>query len=541
MTGDAVVRFGGTAFQRALEERFDRDSGEVLDLSARMCAIQGVSVPADQSAFRRLNQTCRLVREFAESRGLRVLHLEPDPDHPFPFVIVTFREHDLAAAGFDEAVALIGHLDVAPSKHGGQFSPLLRGVDLYARGAADMKTVVATWLVWMARLQQQSGPKPPFVLLLSTCEENGSHRPHHVRSVLELLQRDYGLTVRFGLVGARTGELEWMGTDLAVGPVCTENRSWHWYRFAGSGAPGLQALERVAMVVKRWRGMLAELNLRTAGSDRARRQPGMRSGFIVPFASVAGVPGVEHLENAVTVRAMREGGRTFHSASADATISSLLERLAGLAAAAGSVFGRERVHLAGLRIGEEGNFNTWDGAGALQLVLSGVGLDEARAWSAGIDEVDIQVTVRQGSAVRLESATAVDIDMRELLDHHEAMKRHLDQLRAELGEGESLELVKYVPPWRCPADQPDLVRLLEAYEGVVGEPSPDFVKLHGNDGGNMVAWQHAADRELAARNEGCAVIFGQVGMDPHGSKEFHRGTSIRPYLDILDRWAASYR
>ena len=37
-----------------------------------------------------------------------------------------------------------------------------------------------------------------------------------------------------------------------------------------------------------------------------------------------------------------------------------------------------------------------------------------------------------------------------------------------------------------------------------------------------------------------AVVFGQVGMRPHGSGEFHRGTSVRPYWQVLDRWADSW-
>ncbi len=105
---------------------------------------------------------------------------------------------------------------------------------------------------------------------------------------------------------------------------------------------------------------------------------------------------------------------------------------------------------------------------------------------------------------------------------------------------ESLELVHDFPAWRCPSGQDDLVRLLAAYGEVVGQPSPPLVKLHGNDGGALVACRQAADPGLARAGEGHAVVFGQVGSNPHGPNEFHRGTSIRPYLDILDHWVDSY-
>jgi len=74
----------------------------------------------------------------------------------------------------------------------------------------------------------------------------------------------------------------------------------------------------------------------------------------------------------------------------------------------------------------------------------------------------------------------------------------------------------------------------------VGEPSPAPVKLHGNDGGHLVAWQQALDHDLSAKGHGYAIVFGQVGNNPHGPLEFHRCTSIGPYIEILDRWAASY-
>ena len=75
---------------------------------------------------------------------------------------------------------------------------------------------------------------------------------------------------------------------------------------------------------------------------------------------------------------------------------------------------------------------------------------------------------------------------------------------------------------------------------MVGEDSPALVKLHGNDGGSLVEWQQSLDGDLAERGHGHAVVFGQVGGGPHGPAEFHRATSIRPYWEVLDRWAAFY-
>jgi hypothetical protein len=499
-----------------------------------------VSVPAGSTAFPELVKTCRIVREYAESRGLRVYELSPDRETPYPFLVVTFKENDLTRSDFTEAVALIGHLDVVPAKEREQFSPFLRGLDLYARGAADMKTVVSTFLAWMGWFQQRPGGKPPFVLLLSCCEENGSHQPHHVRSAVEWLHLNYGLAIRFGVVGERTGELEWMGEGLTVGPICTENRSWRWFRLSSRSACGKSGLARIARLVSRCRKTVAELNLSLEDDGHPQRQPGLRSGFLTPFTFVAGARGSGEPRESITVTALCQGGSSFHSAVADVTRTSLAERFNELVAEAETRFGSDNVDLAGVKIGEEGNFNTWDGSGEMQLLLNDVSMEQAGEWVAGRDDSGISLTVREGSVPLVPAPTVAGIDIRELLVHRDGIGDLLTALRKDLGEYESLAVVHDLPSWRCPPDQADLAQLLKAYKAVTREPSPDLVKLHGNDGGNLVAWQHSEERELARRGVGHAVIFGQVGKHPHGSTEFHRGSSIRPYIAILDRWAASY-
>ena len=86
------------------------------------------------------------------------------------------------------------------------------------------------------------------------------------------------------------------------------------------------------------------------------------------------------------------------------------------------------------------------------------------------------------------------------------------------------------PAWRCPEGSPDLGALLDAWAEVVGAPSPDLVKLHGNDGGLIAA-------RAGATGWAPVVVFGQVGARPHGPDETHECRSIRPYWDILDRFA----
>jgi len=322
-----------------------------------------------------------------------------------------------------------------------------------------------------------------------------------------------GLKVRFGVVGERTGELEWMGEDLKVGPICRENRSWRWMRAESAAAKGLKALQRVAEAVGACRTSIANAN-RAMGEQK---QPGLRSGFLNPFTFIAGDDG-----DGAWLTVACEKGASVHSAIADASPPSLVERFNAIAERVVEECGSVNVRLAGVEIGQEGNFNTYDGSGEMRLVVSG----ELEEW----EESGLILNVsKENGTVRTES-TVVGIDIRELLDHKEIVEDLIKTLPDRLWGAAGFRMINDRPSWRCPDDQPDLARLLAAYEKVIGQPSPDLVKLHGNDGGSLVAWQ----------GEGHAVVFGQVGGGPHGPKEFHRLTSIEPYWKILDSWAVSY-
>ncbi len=527
--------YGSPGFEEALASGFDPDVAETVGLSARLCAIPGVTVPESEQGLAEVVRTAAVVRDWAERHGLRVVERPPTAEAPFPFLIVTFSEHDLDSPDFDEAIALIGHLDVVQAKSKEQFAPFVEGEDLHARGATDMKTVVASYLVWMARRQQRPGPKPPLLLTLSCTEENGSPRPHHTLSTLAWLRDAKGVAIRFAVVGERTGELEWMDPAPMVGPVCAENRSWRWIRVESGSGRGMAALEQIADAIELGRTTIATLNAVHTPESKTARQPGVRSGFVNPFCIIAGDEGAA-TAGAVWLQARRVPGAAIHSAQAKASDLSLLETFASIAGQAAAAFGEDRVHLAGVEIGEDRNFNTYDGSGLMRLAITGADAERLAAWAGGLDVGGIEVSVSGDPAGVTGGATIVGIDIRELLDHKDAVEELIGTMRDRLSWG-SLEMVIDLPPWRCPDDHPDLVALRTAWEAVVGDPSPDLVKLHGNDGGHLAAIQQAADPNAARRGIGHAVVFGQVGAGPHGPKESARLTSVRPYLDILDAWA----
>ncbi len=528
----ARIPFDDPRFGEALSERFDGDVADVLRLSADLCALPGITVPSDAVAFEPLVRTWELAVDYARAAGLSVLALAPSDETPYPFLLVGFAENDLKDPELTEVVGLVGHLDVVPPREDDQFTPALDGVDLYARGAADMKTIVATWLVWMARRQAQPGPKPPIMAMLSCCEENGSAGTHHTGSVLDLLRDQFGVEVRFALVGERTGELEWMKPEPIIGPICKENRSWRWVRSGSREDRGLAVLHRVANVIRHGRTLVHRLNQEEVPADKAGRQPGVRSGFVNPFAFVLGDPAPRDVS---WIQIRRAPGAAIHSAAAGVGNPALVERLAAVASTLEAAFPGQ-VRLGGLSIGRDGNFNSYDGSGTLWLGVPGVpSADILAAVSGGDEDLQVEAVDAPGEV----TDTLVGIDIRELMDHRDAIEGLLDELRERLW-GDRFDLVSARPPWRCPADHPDLVRLEAAWEHVVGSRSPDLVKLHGNDGGSLAQRQQAEDPAAKRAGLGHAVVFGQVGMRPHGAGEFHRGTSVRPYWDVLDRWADSW-
>ncbi len=61
-------------------------------------------------------------------------------------------------------------------------------ITLWGRGAADMKTVVATYLVWMKKTLRDGPPYPPINLLLVGNEENGEVEAMGTPHLLRLLE-----------------------------------------------------------------------------------------------------------------------------------------------------------------------------------------------------------------------------------------------------------------------------------------------------------------------------------------------------------------
>jgi succinyl-diaminopimelate desuccinylase len=377
---------------------------EVIRLAADLVRIPSVTNCPDE----RVDQvfSCAgYIANFLSSGGLDVRLFDRGR---YPAVLAGF--HGAPAA----EVTLCGHFDVVrPEPDDSQFEPRIQGDFLWGRGSADMKTVVATYMVWMRERVAAGAPYPPFNLLLVGNEENGEGEPFGTPHVLQTLKREKGWQPQFMVVGERTGE---QGDEL-YGTVCTENRG------------------------------ILRMQVRARGV----------SGHTGTSSSPADL-----LDSMVEVRTVLRSAFKRHL-----TLSSM----DGWETTARFPF---------LNVGEPGVYNITAAEGVLGIEVRPIPEDDLGSFVA-----------------------------------------EARQLCKELGLEAVVELQE--AGVRCPQDNPQLARLLEAVKEVSGSPAIVGKKKPGSSarfapGGNQVVW-------------------GQSGIGPHSREERHFLPSIEPYMTVLDEFA----
>jgi hypothetical protein len=205
-------------------------TSEVLDLARQLIHIPSVTNCADE----RLDEVHRagtLIFDYLRDAGLEVEYFDRSK---YPAVLAAFP------GGLTAPVMLSGHFDVVqPEPDDSQFETRLEGDYLWGRGAADMKTVVATNMVWMKDALKAGPPYPAVNLCLVGNEENGEFEPMGTPHILaELAARHNAYAPQLMIAGERTGE---KGTEL-LGEVCVENRGVMRFEVIARGARAHSAL-----------------------------------------------------------------------------------------------------------------------------------------------------------------------------------------------------------------------------------------------------------------------------------------------------------
>ncbi|HWQ83426.1 MAG TPA: M20/M25/M40 family metallo-hydrolase, partial [Anaerolineales bacterium] len=255
-------------------------ASEILALAQALIRIPSVTVGGEER-LDEVRRAATLIYDTARNYGLEARYFD---QARFPALLIAPPGQMLAP------VMLSGHFDVvAPDPDDSQFEPRISGDYLWGRGAADMKTVVATYLVWLKDSLHSGRPYPPVNLLLIGNEENGETEatgtPHALR---QLAGEHPEYAPRLVIAGERTGE---RGGEL-WGEICTQNRGVLRFEVTATGkrahsaasSGGSDLTERLLLARSDITGILSS-HLTLTSPD------GWQSQARFPYIQV-GIPGV---------------------------------------------------------------------------------------------------------------------------------------------------------------------------------------------------------------------------------------------------------
>jgi succinyl-diaminopimelate desuccinylase len=227
---EAPVRFRPGP-QAVVEVGYADKTDEIVALSQALIRIPSVTA-CPEERLDEVRRAATFIFDYARSYGLGVRYYDQEK---YPSLLIGFPGEMQAP------VMLSGHFDVvAPDPDDSQFEPRLEGAYLWGRGAADMKTVVATYLTWLKDVFRQGPPYPPVNLLLVGNEENGETEAMGTPHVLRVLEADdvnadgQPYRPKFFIAGERTGE----GGDELWGEICTQNRGVMRFDIVARGERG---------------------------------------------------------------------------------------------------------------------------------------------------------------------------------------------------------------------------------------------------------------------------------------------------------------
>ena len=202
-------------------------TGEIVELAGQLVRIPSVTACPEERVDE-VKRAAAFIYDYLRYSGLQVRYFNK---HKYPALLAEFPQADPVAT----PVMLSGHFDVvSPEPDERQFEPRVEGDYLWGRGAADMKTVVATYLVWMKDTLRAGPPYPAVNLLLIGNEENGEAEPVGTPHALQTLAEEGAPMPGLFIAGERTGE---RGDEL-WGEICTENRGVMRFEVSGRGQRG---------------------------------------------------------------------------------------------------------------------------------------------------------------------------------------------------------------------------------------------------------------------------------------------------------------
>jgi len=273
---DLPVRFRSPS-GIVVETSYPDKTSEIVDLAQRLIRIPSVTACPNE----RLDEVHRagaFIFDYLRGNGFEPRYF----DGKYPAIFINKSQSA-------NPILLTGHFDVVePEPDDSQFTPRIEGDYLYGRGSADMKTVVATYLVWMKDMLKSKGeamlrPYPNIALLLVGNEENGEAEAWGTPFVLKALD----LTPSLFIAGERTGE---KGDEL-FGEICVENRGVMRFDVIARGAKGHSGVAGAGDLSEKLINARTVLNEIFAKHLTLKSADGWQSQAKFPFINV-GAPGI---------------------------------------------------------------------------------------------------------------------------------------------------------------------------------------------------------------------------------------------------------
>jgi succinyl-diaminopimelate desuccinylase len=264
-----------------IDTAYPDKTSEIVDLAQHLIRIPSVTACPNER-LDDVHRAAAFVDDYLRGHGVETQYF----DGKYPAVYANFpsqnsKNSERTGKG---SILLSGHFDVVePDPDDSQFIPRIDGDYLYGRGAADMKTVAATYLVWMKDSLKSGKPFPNIALLLVGNEENGEAEAWGTPHVL----KELGIKPALMIAGERTGE---KGNEL-YGEICIENRGVMRFDVIARGAKGHSGVAGAGDLSEKLIAARAALNEIFAKHLTLKSADGWQSQAKFPFITV-GTPGV---------------------------------------------------------------------------------------------------------------------------------------------------------------------------------------------------------------------------------------------------------
>jgi succinyl-diaminopimelate desuccinylase len=261
---------------------FPDKTSEIVALAQDLIRIPSVTA-CPQERLEEVHRAATLIYDYLRNYGLGVRYYNRSK---YPAILAGFPGQ------MEAPVMLSGHFDVvSPEPDESQFETYVEGDYLWGRGSADMKTVLATYLVWMKDAFRKGGDFPPINLLMVGNEENGELEPMGTPHVLKLLFEENGYAPRLLIAGERTGE---KGNEL-WGEVCTQNRGVMRFEISARGSRGHSGVASTqADLMDRLLAARGEVKQTITRCLTLNGKDGWQSQARFPFIQV-GTPGIYNI------------------------------------------------------------------------------------------------------------------------------------------------------------------------------------------------------------------------------------------------------